>query len=198
MVEMSETANILHNATANSLVLLDEIGRGTSTFDGLAIAWATAEYLATRVRAFTLFATHYFELTGVATQLPAVGNVHLAAVEHDERIVFLHRVQDGPTNRSYGIQVARLAGLPDAALELARRRLELLESGADHGAPRQPDLFAEPRTPISDGAGMHADAVHQRLAEVDPDALTPRAALEALYELKALATACTADDVPLE
>ncbi len=127
MVEMSEAANILHNATPQSLVLLDEIGRGTSTYDGLALAWACASYLARELRAFTLFATHYFELTALAEQLPGVANVHLAATEHRQQIVFLHAVREGPASQSYGIQVARLAGVPSAVLANARRKLEELE-----------------------------------------------------------------------
>ncbi len=132
MVEMSEAANILHNATPQSLVLLDEIGRGTSTYDGLALAWACASYLARELRAFTLFATHYFELTALAEQLPGVANVHLAATEHRQQIVFLHAVREGPASQSYGIQVARLAGVPSAVLANARRKLEELET------PRRP------------------------------------------------------------
>ena len=130
MVEMSEAANILHNATPHSLVLLDEIGRGTSTYDGLALAWACASYLARELRAFTLFATHYFELTALADELPGVANVHLAATEHRQQIVFLHAVREGPASQSYGIQVARLAGVPNAVLGTARRKLEELEARA--------------------------------------------------------------------
>ncbi len=185
MVEMSETANILHNASDRSLVLLDEIGRGTSTYDGLAIAWATAEYLARRIRAFTLFATHYFELTGIAAEIDGVANVHLAAVEHGDRIVFLHSVREGPTNRSYGLQVARLAGLPDEALALARVCLERLEAGPIAADGAQRDLFAgmPERSP--------EDPLRARLAGIDPDTLTPRAALDLAYELKALLGAAT-------
>ncbi len=127
MVEMSETANILHNATASSLVLMDEIGRGTSTYDGLALAWASAVYLARKVGAYTLFATHYFELTRLAEQEPTVANVHLQAVEHKDRIVFLHAVQAGPASQSYGLQVAALAGVPATVLQQARKHLALLE-----------------------------------------------------------------------
>ena len=145
MVEMTETANILHNATERSLVLLDEIGRGTSTYDGLALAWATAEHLARQTRALTLFATHYFELTTLAEVLPATENVHLAATEHEGSIVFLHSVQPGPASQSYGIQVARLAGLPDPVLIAARARLQALEQSQAGQDPVQKDLFsAEP------------------------------------------------------
>jgi DNA mismatch repair protein MutS len=119
MVEMTETANILHNASAESLVLMDEVGRGTSTFDGLSLAWAAARQLAEELRAFTLFATHYFELTALAEQLPTVHNVHLDAVEHRDHVVFMHRIQEGPASRSFGLQVAKLAGVPAAVLNLA-------------------------------------------------------------------------------
>ncbi|MEQ8483426.1 MAG: DNA mismatch repair protein MutS [Pseudomonadales bacterium] len=182
MVEMTETANILHNATEHSLVLLDEIGRGTSTYDGLALAWATARHLALERRAFTLFATHYFELTALAEELPATANVHLAAAEHRGRIVFLHSVEPGPASQSYGVQVARLAGVPTAVLGAARRKLEELEAQGQAGAALQGDLFrASRRDPEPE-----ADALRDRLGALDPDALTPRQALDALYELRAL------------
>ena len=118
---MTQTANIIHNATPNSLVLLDEIGRGTSTYDGLSLAWAISEELANNVRAFTLFATHFFELTELANQLPTADNVHLDAVEHNEEIVFLHSVEDGPASQSYGIQVAKLAGVPDQCRRFGKK-----------------------------------------------------------------------------
>jgi DNA mismatch repair protein MutS len=184
MVEMSETANILHNATASSLVLLDEIGRGTSTYDGLALAWAVAEHLATQIRAYTLFATHYFELTRLAEQVPGVANVHLAAREHRGEIVFLHSVHEGAASQSYGIQVARLAGVSDAVLRNARQRLSTLEQRAAE-QDRQRDLFrapapAEPSAPLPPLLG----ALAERLALLEPDQLSPRAALELLYELR--------------
>ena len=141
MVEMTEAANILHNATARSLILLDEIGRGTSTFDGLSLAWAMARDIATRVRAFTLFATHYFELTALAAEVEGCANVHLDATEHGEGIVFLHAVKDGPANRSYGLQVAQLAGVPLKVIREARGFLEALESQRDtqrQGAQTRP------------------------------------------------------------
>src|SRR5580693_8713033 len=147
MVEMTEAANILHNASARSLILLDEIGRGTSTFDGLSLAWAMARDIATRVRAFTLFATHYFELTTLATEVEGCANVHLDATEHGDGIVFLHAVKDGPANRSYGLQVAQLAGVPANVIVEARRYLEQLEAERDlqralgDGQPQLP-LFA--------------------------------------------------------
>lgn len=180
MVEMTETANILHNATAHSLVLMDEIGRGTSTFDGLSLAFACARHLAKNIRAFTLFATHYFELTSLTDELPNVKNVHLDASEHDDKIIFLHRVQEGPANQSYGIQVAQLAGVPRAVIQEARHKLHELEQSAAATmqvvqAPKQVDLFAV------------AEAEHPvviQLKELDPDQLSPREALEALYSLK--------------
>ena len=185
MVEMTETANILHNATPASLVLMDEIGRGTSTFDGLSLAWACARHLAGKVRAFTLFATHYFELTALPDQLPEVANVHLDATEYHDTIVFLHAVREGPANRSYGIQVARLAGIPPAVIAEARQELSRLEAGVvaappavRHGArePYQPELFApKPAHPALD-----------LIAALDADDLSPRAALELVYRLKGL------------
>ncbi len=181
MVEMTETANILHNASEQSLVLMDEIGRGTSTFDGLSLAWACAEYLAREVRAFTLFATHYFELTALPGLAPGIANVHLDAVEHGDGIVFLHALREGPANRSYGLQVAALAGIPKAVITAARARLlELERDAADRatGAARpQLPLFSPP---AEDPPALAA------LRALDPDALTPRAALDALYTLKAL------------
>jgi DNA mismatch repair protein MutS len=179
MVEMTETANILHNATPSSLVLLDEIGRGTSTYDGLALAWATAEHLARHLRAFTLFATHYFELTALAAELPAAANVHLAATEHQGEIVFLHSVLPGPASQSYGIQVARLAGVPDPVLRRARERLQALEQAQAGRDPQQGDLFAREPDPDAQAAAALVEA----LREADPDALTPREALDLLYRL---------------
>ena len=146
MVEMTETANILHNATSQSLVLMDEIGRGTSTFDGLSLAWACAHYLAQGVRAFTLFATHYFELTALADEIATVSNVHLDATEHGDKIIFLHTVQPGPANQSYGIHVAQLAGVPRSVIQFAKEKLQTLEQEAypqSAPAPTQRDLFAE-------------------------------------------------------
>ncbi len=188
MLEMTETANILHNATEQSLVLMDEIGRGTSTYDGLALAWACADHLATKVRAFTLFATHYFELTQLAAEREGVFNVHLRAVEHGERIVFLHAVEEGPASQSYGLQVAALAGVPAAVLKAAKRHLSLLEAQG-HSGP-QMSLFGGipvPEDEEPDPAGTAApDALRAALAETDPDSLSPREALELLYRLKAL------------
>jgi len=188
MVEMEETANILHNATANSLVLMDEIGRGTSTFDGLSLAWACALELADRIRAFTLFATHYFELTTLPDEQPGIVNVHLDAVEHGDSIVFLHAVKDGPANQSYGLQVAALAGVPKDVIKRARARLQELElSAAKHAdnAVNQLSLFAEPCEPTADENAT--DPLVTLLVETDPDELTPREALDLVYRLKKLA-----------
>ncbi len=182
MVEMTETANILHNATANSLVLLDEIGRGTSTFDGLALAWASAAHLASGSGAFTLFATHYFELTQLAFELPNIANVHLAAAEHNGAIVFLHNVREGPASQSYGIQVARLAGLPGPVLQHAQTLLADLEQrSADtaKASPNQGDLFGNLRSRAHDRAGR---APERRGSNRPEDRLDPhdRALLEAV------------------
>ncbi len=183
MVEMQETANILHNASDRSLVLMDEIGRGTSTFDGLSLAWACAVELATRLRAFTLFATHYFELTTLPDEYPGIVNVHLDAVEHGEGIVFLHAVRDGPANQSYGLQVATLAGVPRKVIELARQRLAELEQAAQrHAAAESNQLSLFQPSPRE----VRADPLRERLDAIDPDQLTPRQALEALYELRTL------------
>ena len=183
MVEMTEAANILNNATARSLILMDEIGRGTSTFDGLSLAWAMARHIAARLKAFTLFATHYFELTTLATEVDGCANVHLDATEHGDGIVFLHAVKEGPANRSYGLQVAQLAGVPREVIGHARRYLELLESRRDAGeragAQKELPLF-EPEAPAP------ADELRSQLASLDPDELTPRNALEALYRLRKL------------
>ncbi len=187
MVEMSEAANILNNAGPESLVLLDEIGRGTSTYDGLSLAWAIATTLADDVRAFTLFATHYFELTGLASVHPHISNAHFTAAEHRGGIVFLHQVKPGPANRSYGIQVAQLAGINAQVLKKARNKLKQLESHAATQNSPQADLFidnpeASRKTPMESGP----TAIEIALTKLDPDALTPREALEALYSLKHL------------
>ncbi|HJU25412.1 MAG TPA: DNA mismatch repair protein MutS [Rhodanobacteraceae bacterium] len=193
MVEMSETANILHNATPRSLVLMDEVGRGTSTYDGLALARAAAVHLATVNRAFTLFATHYFELTELAAQFDTIANVHLDAVEyHDakqgDQLVFMHAVKEGPANRSFGLQVAALAGLPKTVIAEAKQTLAELEHGAHGGgsnkssakttASPQPDLFAAPRP------DPRLQSLAEAVRSLDPDAMTPREALDALYRLK--------------
>ena len=187
MVEMTETANILHNATANSLVLMDEVGRGTSTFDGLSLAWASAAHLAEKTAAYTLFATHYFEMTALPESHHRVVNVHLKATEHDDRIIFLHSVEDGPASQSYGLQVAQLAGVPATVIQNARIQLQKLEQGS---LPPTSPRFVEPGvTDPPHQTDMFASvpsAVETRLAELDPNNLTPRAALELLYELKRL------------
>ncbi|MCC7040582.1 MAG: DNA mismatch repair protein MutS [Burkholderiales bacterium] len=187
MVEMTEAAYILHRATPASLVLIDEIGRGTSTFDGLALAWAIAHHLAERNRCFTLFATHYFELTALAAELPGCANVHFDAAEHRDGIVFLHAVADGPASRSYGLAVAKLAGVPPDTVRQARAYLARLDQFAAPNA-QQGDLFAAPATgasPLPGDAGPAA-AVIEALSALDPDALSPREALDALYALKKL------------
>ncbi|WAL84440.1 DNA mismatch repair protein MutS [Pandoraea sp. XJJ-1] len=216
MVEMTESAAILHTATDQSLVLMDEIGRGTSTFDGLALAWAIARHLLGHNRSYTLFATHYFELTQLPDEFAQCANVHLSAVEHGEGIVFLHAVQDGPASQSYGLQVAQLAGVPMPVIRAARKHLALLEQQALDPAAPQLDLFA-PRAPVDAGVddpsedaldsasngplvtqgsrgSTHsaaaldpaAEATLARLSQIDPDELRPREALELLYELRGL------------
>jgi len=182
MVEMTESANILHNATAHSLVLMDEVGRGTSTFDGLALAWAIARALLERNKALTLFATHYFEMTRIAQEYREAANVHLDAVEHKDSIVFLHAVEEGPASQSYGLQVAQLAGVPKAVIQRARRILQQLEEASRAGGA-QADLFARPAAPEPEPA---ADPLRDALAQVNPDELSPRDALELLYRLKKL------------
>ena len=180
MVEMTEAANILNNATRDSLVLMDEIGRGTSTYDGLSLAWACARHIGREVGAYTLFATHYFELTALAEELPACANVHLDATEHGDRLVFLHAVKDGPANQSYGLQVARLAGVPAGVVAEARRYLGELER-RDHGSrPDTPqrELDLAPQVDPAESAAV------AELRSVDPDALTPREALALLFRLR--------------
>jgi DNA mismatch repair protein MutS len=177
MVEMTETANILHNATTNSLVLMDEIGRGTSTYDGLSLAWACAVDLATRIQAFTLFATHYFELTQLPEQYAGIVNVHLEAVEHDDRIVFLHAVREGAADRSYGLHVAALAGLPAHVVRQARKRLLELERNEPTEA-----VVATPQMPLFQNS--EEQPLREALESIDPDNLTPREAQQMLYLLK--------------
>ncbi|MBT4522904.1 MAG: DNA mismatch repair protein MutS [Halieaceae bacterium] len=178
MVEMTETANILHNATPHSLVLMDEVGRGTSTFDGLSLAWAAAVQLAQSVKAFTLFATHYFELTSLPEQCPSMANVHLDATEYQDHVVFLHNIQEGPASRSYGLQVAKLAGIPGPVLKAAQNKLTELERGETQSpmpqSSSQSDMFdsREPHPVVTLLEGLNVDD------------LTPRQALEKLYQLK--------------
>jgi DNA mismatch repair protein MutS len=179
MVEMTETATILNNATSESLVLMDEIGRGTSTFDGLSLAWAAAHFMGESAAAFTLFATHYFELTALAEELPACRNVHLDATEHDGQLVFLHSVKPGPANQSYGLQVAALAGVPKDVIRRARAYLGSLESQqAAHAENPQGQL------PLGPAVDATTDELREALDEIDPDAMSPREALAALYKLK--------------
>ena len=184
MMEMTEAAQILHSATPHSLVLMDEIGRGTSTFDGLALASGIATQLHDKVKAFTLFATHYFELTELPAKAKAAVNMHVSAAEAGTDIVFLHEIQPGPASRSYGVQVAKLAGMPAGVLNHARHALETLEARADDGRD-QVDLFAAPPLPAS---ALQATPVEDALAAINPDALSPREALEELYRLKQLAS----------
>ncbi len=187
MVEMMESAAILHGATERSLVLMDEVGRGTSTFDGLALAWAIAIALLQQNRSYTLFATHYFELTQLPQKHPGCANVHLSAVEHKDSIVFLHAVQEGPASQSYGLQVAQLAGVPQPVIRAARRHLAALEAqSADAGG--QFDLFSAP-PPVADEPPASTEPPPALLAlrDIDPDSLSPREALDALYQLKRLA-----------
>ena len=196
MVEMTEMANILHQATAQSLVLIDEIGRGTSTYDGLSLAWACAEWLAKKTQSLTLFATHYFELTSLPSQLKGVANVHLDAREHNDTIVFMHSVQEGAASKSYGLAVAALAGVPKPVITMAKQRLAHLEELSAqtrnvNDSPQADLLFAEPISQNSAGISPLAEVklpeespLEKALAEIEPDELTPRQALEALYQLK--------------
>ncbi|MGP0057242.1 MAG: DNA mismatch repair protein MutS [Steroidobacteraceae bacterium] len=187
MLEMTETANILHNATDRSLVLMDEVGRGTSTFDGLSLAFACAAFIASKIRAFTLFATHYFELTSLASEAPGVVNVHVQAVEHGDALVFLHSVKEGPANQSYGLQVAALAGIPKSVIAAARRYLTELERERDalrnSVSPQTelPLIVAQPGA-----AGPSRSAVLDALRAMDPNTLSPREALDSLFRLQQL------------
>jgi DNA mismatch repair protein MutS len=186
MVEMSETANILHNASEHSLVLMDEVGRGTSTFDGLSLAWAAAEQLA-RLRAWTLFATHYFELTVLPDGQPSVANVHLNATEHNDRIVFLHHVLPGPASQSYGLAVAQLAGVPEDVILRAREHLARLEAASFNGEVGTPLPVNAPAKGRPLQADLFASAIHPLIEELErlqPDDITPRRALELIYEWK--------------
>jgi DNA mismatch repair protein MutS len=208
MVEMTETANILHNATERSLVLMDEIGRGTSTFDGLSLAWACAKHLAEKVKAFTLFATHYFEITTLPETVAGIANVHLNATEHNDNIVFLHKVQEGPASKSYGLQVAKLAGIPAEVLALAQAQLHLLEKGEHpqavssavttaliseaHTIAAEPIATPEATVAVSSSPGVLQSGLFdtlpnpalEALMKINPDNLSPRDALEQLYRLK--------------
>jgi len=202
MVEMTETANILNNATEHSIVLMDEVGRGTSTFDGLSLAWSSAEHLAKNIQAYSLFATHYFEMTQLAEEIPTTTNVHLSATEHDDRIIFLHNVLEGAASQSYGLQVAKLAGVPDVVIRNAKQQLAKLEESERNSASAddlsialsshneaknqnasllnsesafQNDLFTSPHSPL--------ELEFKKLAL---DEMTPKQALDALYALNEL------------
>lgn len=193
MVEMTEMANILHQATENSLVLIDEIGRGTSTYDGLSLAWACAEWLAKKTQSLTLFATHYFELTSLPSQLKGVANVHLDAREHQDSIVFMHSVQEGAASKSYGLAVAALAGVPKQVIQLAKQRLAHLEeislqTKEAHDNPQGDLLFGVDlqETPQIQPLVVQQSELEKALMSIDPDELTPRQALDELYRLKKL------------
>lgn len=180
MVEMTETANILHNATENSLVLMDEIGRGTSTYDGLSLAWACAENLASRIKAMTLFATHYFELTTLPEKMEGTVNVHLDAIEHGDTIAFMHSVQEGAASKSYGLAVAALAGVPREVIKRARQKLKELETLSNNAAASKVD---GPQLPL---LSEETSPAVEALEALDADSLSPRQALEWIYRLKAM------------
>jgi len=177
MVEMTETANILHNATAKSLVLMDEIGRGTSTYDGLSLAWSCADYLSRQLKCLTLFATHYFELTELAEELPATINVHVDAKEHGDTIAFLHKVSEGAASQSFGLQVAKLAGVPDNVIKSAKQKLTELEY-THHGVSKAPQQKSmELPLPTAE-----QNPLLDELEQLDLNDLTPRQALDILYQ----------------
>ena len=186
MVEMTETANILHNATDKSLVLLDEIGRGTSTFDGLSLAWAVAKQLLEKNRSYTLFATHYFELTRIVDEFKQAANVHLDAIEHgseqNKSIVFMHKVEEGAANQSYGLQVAQLAGIPKSVVAAAKRKLIQLERNNVVQDSTQPDMFTSNEAIVE----LPIHPALSALEAIQADDLTPKQALDVLYQLKAL------------
>jgi DNA mismatch repair protein MutS len=198
MVEMTETANILNNATSNSLVLMDEIGRGTSTYDGLSLAWACAQYLADKIRCYTLFATHYFELTTLTEQYPHIQNVHLSAIEHNDDIKFMHQVQQGAASKSYGLQVAKLAGVPKSVLNVAKQKLTQLEQSSSEQRDSAANANPKGNKGSSDKGAQNSgstkqfeqmtislDSPHwleQKLKAIDLDELSPREAQALLYE----------------
>lgn len=192
MVEMVEAANILNNASTNSLVLMDEIGRGTSTYDGLSLAWACAEYLATKNRALTLFATHYYELTDLANKLDNMQNIHLSATEHADKLIFLHKVKPGAASRSYGIQVAKLAGVPMQVINTAKSKLKQLEQSKPQDL-FQTNLIANPSAPQQNA---EPSKIHTQLAQIDPDSLNPKEAINILYELKSMLD--TAEEITVD
>jgi DNA mismatch repair protein MutS len=204
MVEMTETANILNNATANSLVLMDEIGRGTSTYDGLSLAWSCAQWLSERLHAYTLFATHYFELTSLSDQISTITNVHLSAVEHNDEIRFMHQVQQGAASKSYGLQVAKLAGVPKQVIDSAKRKLAELElndvvnagtsakeqsnsysADKNQAAKTSTAALAKPsvtESQLSMSFEHNENWLEQKIKQIDIDDLTPREALALLYQ----------------
>lgn len=193
MVEMTETANILHNASANSLVIMDEIGRGTSTYDGLSLAWACAEHLASKVGAFTLFATHYFEITALPERHPAMANIHLDATEHHDNLVFLHNIKPGPASKSFGLQVAKLAGIPKVVLESAKAQLTQLEAQGNRqpAAAQETEQAEEAAAPSAANrrqsdlfASYEASKLEKELSKLNLDNMTPLKALQKLYQLK--------------
>jgi DNA mismatch repair protein MutS len=194
MVEMTETANILHHATEKSLILMDEVGRGTSTFDGLALAWSIAEEMAKKIKGMCLFATHYFELTALANDYSNTVNIHLDAIEHQDKIVFLHQVQEGPASQSYGLQVAALAGVPDKVIKRAKEHLHDLENQSvansvnkaqTQNSVQQFDMFQMP-DPKLEAKLAELEKLQGALQAIDVDDITPRQALEQLYQLKEL------------
>ena len=185
MVEMTEMANILHQATSQSLVLIDEIGRGTSTYDGLSLAWACAEWLAKKTRSLTLFATHYFELTALPEQIEGIANIHLDALEHNNTIAFMHAVQDGAASKSYGLAVAALAGVPQSVIKLAKQKLHQLEKlSAQNGNQQIQHLRALNQHQGELAFEAEPDALHEAIEQLDPDELSPKQALAYLYQLK--------------
>ena len=181
MVEMTETANIMHNATEHSLILMDEIGRGTSTYDGLSLAWACVEMLVNQIKAMTLFATHYFELTQLPEQINSIYNVHFDAIEHENTIAFRHTVQEGAASKSYGIAVAGLAGVPNIILKRAKQKLKELESHYQQSVTSHVDSSQLSLISMPDESKVELE-----LQQIDPDSLTPREALDVLYRLKRL------------
>ena len=185
MVEMTEMANILHQATSQSLVLIDEIGRGTSTYDGLSLAWACAEWLAKKTRSLTLFATHYFELTALPEQIEGIANIHLDALEHNNTIAFMHAVQDGAASKSYGLAVAALAGVPQSVIKLAKQKLHQLEKlSAQNGDQQIQHLRALNQHQGELDFEAEPDALREAIEKLDPDELSPKQALSYLYQLK--------------
>lgn len=191
MVEMTETANILHNASEHSLVLMDEIGRGTSTYDGLSLAWACAEYINNTINAFTLFATHYFELTQLAENTEGMCNVHLNAIEHNDTIKFMHNVQQGAASKSYGLQVAQLAGVPEHVIQVAKQKLTTLETQPIAVDTSKTDSASETNAAsLVEPVQLALDNSHQALIDtldqISADELSPKQALDFIYVLKSM------------